>query len=235
MWLLGGLAAAILLWAGLKSFAGADPKRLAKLSKQVGGTLALGVAGLLVLRGRIDVAIPLGGFGAWLLGLNVGLPASLGRRTRPSPGAVSPVRSAAIEMELDHETGAMRGTMLAGAFAGRALEDLSEAELVLVGRDCAGDPDSERLLDAYLDRRFPGRARDAQPDPDAGPGRAGGPGPMTPQEAHQILGLEPGAGDEAIRAAHRALMKRLHPDQGGSTYLAARVNEAKDLLLHRHR
>ena len=233
MWLLGGLAAAILLWAALKAYAGADPSKIAKYGKKVGGGLALAAAALLLVRGRVDMAIPLGGLGAWLLGLNVGMPASLTRRTQRQPGATSRVSSAAIEMELDHETGAMRGRMLAGAFAGRALDELSEAELVLVGRDCAGDPESERLLDAYLDRRFPGRAQDAKPDQDAGTVRAGGPGPMTPEEAHQILGLQPGAGEEAVRAAHRALMKRLHPDQGGSTYLAARVNEAKDLLLRR--
>ena len=88
---------------------------------------------------------------------------------------------------------------------------------------------------AYLDRRDPRWREHAQADAATGPSRAGWGGKMTEEEAYQVLGVQPGASAEDIGRAHRTLMKKLHPDQGGSTYLAARVNEAKDVLLRRHR
>jgi hypothetical protein len=204
--------------------------------KVVGGLLALGTAALLLLRGRIDVALLLGAAGAWLLGWG-GFPMPwASTRSQPTPGRVSRVRSAMIEMELDHDTGAMDGTVLAGAFQGQRLGALDEASLKRLLAECrASDPDGLRLLEAYLDRRSPGWREDAEPHEHA---RAGGepkPGTMTEEEAYQILGLAPGASVDEIRRAHRALMKKLHPDQGGSTYLAARVNQAKEVLLGRHR
>jgi DnaJ-domain-containing protein 1 len=89
---------------------------------------------------------------------------------------------------------------------------------------------------AYLDRRDPGWRENSQTDATTGSGRRGwSTGKMTEEEAYQILGVQPGASAKDIGLAHRSLMKKLHPDQGGSTYLAARVNEAKDVLLRRHR
>jgi hypothetical protein len=95
------------------------------------------------------------------------------------------------------------------------------------------DPDGARLLETYLDRRFAGWRETAQGQSEAG-GGLGGSGSMSAQEAYQILGLAPGAGSEEIVRAHRILMKKLHPDHGGSTSLAARVNQAKDVLLRGH-
>ena len=98
----------------------------------------------------------------------------------------------------------------------------------------AFDAESVALLESYLDRRFPVWRQNAQGDTAGGQRRAAASGKMTDEEAYQILGLQPGAGRDDISRAHRALMKKLHPDQGGSTYLAARVNEAKDTLLRTH-
>jgi DnaJ-domain-containing protein 1 len=135
-------------------------------------------------------------------------------------------------MRLDHDSGVMTGAVTAGTFAGRELDALSQPELqALLAELQAADPDGVRLLDAYLDRRFAGRGENADPNADTRGGGAAKGGAMTKQEAYDILGLQPGAGEEAVRQAHRNLIKRLHPDAGGSSALAARVNEAKDVLL----
>jgi DnaJ-domain-containing protein 1 len=140
-----------------------------------------------------------------------------------------------LEMRLDHDSGRMQGKVLQGRFAGRELDDLQAADLDALRLELQGaDPDGLKLLDAYLDRRFPGRGEHADADADARRQRPVQPGAMSEQEAYDILGLQPGASADQIRAAHRALIKRLHPDAGGSGALAARVNEAKDVLLKRH-
>ena len=233
--LLYGIAAVGLVWWLSRIFARGNPAAIAKGLKLAGGVAALAGAGLMLFRGRIDMAFLLGGAAAWLFGWSgFGVP-GFGRRTARTPGAVSRVRSAMIEMELDHDTGALGGTVLAGSFAGRALNDLSEEALRRLYAECAqADVDGVRLLEAYLDRRFPRWREDAQGDAHA---RRAQPhtSAMSEEEAYQILGLQPGAGADEVRRAHRTLMKKLHPDQGGSTYLAARVNQAKEILLDRHR
>ena len=135
-------------------------------------------------------------------------------------------------MELDHDSGAMRGRILTGPHEGRTLDALDLT--TLLGFLPEIDGESRALLAAYLDRREPGWRDHAERDTDAGSAATGG-GKMTEEEAYQILGLQPGASAEEIGRAHRSLMKKLHPDQGGSTYLAARVNQAKDVLLRHHR
>jgi hypothetical protein len=232
MTLLFGLAAlAVLLWMAQK-YLQADPRKLAAMAKPAAGTAVLGFAGFLALRGQYALAAPLAFVGFGLLGWVPFGPAGFGARTQKSTGQVSRVRSAFLDMELDHDTGAMRGVIVAGPRQGTQLDALDVDTLVgLIGEI---DEESRALLAAYLDRRDAGWREHAQAD--AAAGRRSAPrGPMTHEEAYQILGLERGASTEDIVGAHRTLMKKLHPDLGGTNYLAARVNEAKDTLLRQHR
>ena len=231
--LLGVVVLILLLWAA-KAFSKADPKQAARLVRQIGGVAALLLAAFLLSRGQIAVAVPVGIFGLGLLGWVVPWPAILSGRARKTSGQVSRVRTAFLEMELDHDSGAMRGRVLAGRHQGAALDALDLATLLSLMGEIDGD--SRNLLMAYLDRREPRWREHAQHDAAAGDGRgATFGGKMTEQEAYQILGLQPGASAQEITRAHRSLIKKLHPDQGGSTYLAARINQAKEVLLRRHR
>jgi hypothetical protein len=201
--------------------------------------ISLAVAAFVGVRGELAVAIPLGIFGAGLLGWspfsgtgfpNIGGIFSGGAAR--SPGQTSQVRSHFLEMTLDHDSGALSGRIVAGPHAGRLLDDFDLGELAAMIPSFDGE--SVALLESYLDRRFPAWRENAQGNSASGQRRAPSRGKMTDEEAYQILGLQPGAGRDEIGRAHRALMKKLHPDQGGSTYLAARVNEAKDTLLRTH-
>jgi hypothetical protein len=230
--LLGIAALVIVLWL-LHVFARANPQGLAIGLKTAGGVAALAAAGFHTFRGQNSQAITLGITGLGQLGWLPWSMAGWGARTQKTTGQVSRVRSAFIEMELDHDTGTMTGRLLAGRYQGVTLDALDLTTLLAVANEI--DEESRALLAAYLDRRHPRWREHANGDAAAGkvdPPRAG---KMTDEEAYQVLGVAPGASPEEISRAHRLLMKKLHPDQGGSTYLAARVNEAKDVLLRRHR
>ena len=194
--------------------------------------MAVAVAGFLMLRGHLEVGVPLGLFGLGLLGWGPFASSGLFQRTQKSPGQISRVRAPFVEMELDHDSGAMHGRMTAGAHDGKALDALDLTTLLNLLTEV--DPESRALLEAYLDRREPTWREHAQGDAAAGQGAPRG-GKMTEEEAYQILGVKAGASAEEIGRAHRSLMKKVHPDQGGSTYLAAQINEAKEVLLRRHR
>ncbi len=239
------IAGLLILWlasAGLKAFVRANPAALAGAVRRGGGLLAMGAAVLVLLRGRLDLAMLLGGAGFWLAtGRRLSLRDALRRGAGGGRGRrVSRVRSAMIEMELDHGSGTMTGCVLAGPDEGAALDGLSRTRcLGLHARCLRDDPEGARLLEAYLDRRFPDWRQAAHEAGDPGGARASDgvgrrPGAMSEEEAHQVLGLPKSATREDVTRAHRALMKKLHPDHGGSTSLAARVNEAKDVLMRRH-
>ncbi len=230
-----GLILLILLLSAIKQFARLDAGAVARAVRNGAGILGLIGAVLLLLRGRIGFAAALAGMAASFAGWQKFGPGfspfgALGS----GAGRVSTVRSAMLEMRLDHASGAMTGAVLQGSFAGRPLETLARPELMSLRAELVrDDPDGVALLETYLDRRFSGW-REAE-EGQAQPGRAAGAsGAMSRREALETLGLEEGASAEDIVRAHRTLMKKLHPDHGGSTGLAARVNQATDVLLQRH-
>jgi len=238
--LIAGAVAVFVLYTLLQMFRSANPAMLARAIKIVGGIVSLAVAAFVGLKGELAVAIPLGVFGAGLLGWSPFGAGSFpnfggvfGGAGKPRGGQRSRVRSHFLEMMLDHDSGAMSGNIIAGPDAGHSLDDFDLPALAAMMSRF--DTESCALLESYLDRRFPAWRQHAQGDTAAGERRAASSGKMTDEEAYQILGLQPGASRDDIGRAHRALMKKLHPDQGGSTYLAARVNEAKDTLLRTHR
>lgn len=223
-----GLLALSLALVLLHGFTRASPAAIARQIRRGAGAAALAGAAVLFLRGLVSFAVPLAMLGWWLIW---GRKAPWqGGRAQPRPGQSSRVVTDHLEMELDHDTGAMHGRVLKGIFEGRAIESLQPAELALLWQDCRmTDAPSAQLIEAYLDRIHPTWREDvARGEREM---RSGRDGRMTVEEAYEILGLEPGASAEDIRHAHRELMLKLHPDRGGSTYLAAKVNEAKDVLL----
>jgi len=228
--LVGIVALLIILWF-VNKFMQANPKGIAYLVQRGGGVAAMIAAVYLFSVGQLAVALPLAFMAFNLLGW---LPSEMfGVKSQKSAGQTSRVRSAFLEMELDHDTGTMRGRIVAGRHAGASLETFETSALIALLAEL--DEESRALLMAYLDRRDARWREHAQGGAAAGEGGSVRAGKMSKEEAYQILGLQPGASAEEIGRAHRALMKKLHPDQGGSTYLAARVNEAKDVLLRSHR
>jgi len=143
----------------------------------------------------------------------------------------SEVTTDTLAMQLDHTTGDLDGEVLRGPFTGRSLGSMGLAELLELLASCQrDDPRSVALIETYLDRRQPDWREEVGGDQQDHAASGGG-GEMDHATALEVLGLEPGASDDEIKAAHRRLMTKLHPDHGGSGYLAAQLNQAKDLLL----
>jgi hypothetical protein len=247
--LLAGLALFLLLWFGSRYFAFADTSKIARNIRRFGWVALFIIGGLLLLPGLLVIALPLAMLGYSLLqkqGIRVGpfggmrYGAGYGR-TRRRPGQKSFIRTNSLEMTLDHDSGRVDGRCTRGRFAGRALSELSMAELrELAASLQQGDPQEAALLQAYLNQRSPGWQDGSQQGSSQSNGYAGGQrrsrssGGMSVEEAYEVLGVGRSASKDEIRTAHRQLMKRMHPDQGGSTYLAARINEAKEVLLSLH-
>jgi len=227
--LLGILSFAMLLLVATTIFMRAEPASLARTAT-LAGPIVLGLIGaIMLLVGRA-------GLGGMLLSAAFAWYSSgrLRLSKKKTPGKRSTVRTAALEMELDHDSGVLEGMVLAGRHEQKMLSAMSLKELRELYADLSGDQESLQLLETYLDGRFPVWREDTDPHGGDGQRVAPGSGAMTKEEAYKVLGLETGATPADIRKAHRRLMQRLHPDLGGTSFLAARINEAKDVLLTNH-
>jgi hypothetical protein len=220
-------------------YATADPKVLAKALTRVALAVLVIVILFLAFTGRI----------VWALGAAAALLPWVLRFARASRtaknysrmagsggGQTSTVNTRFLRVTLNHETGAVDGDVIEGPFAGRTLGSLGLLELVDLLKQCwVEDQQSTQVLEAYLDRVHPDwrtkASEDFSADGAQAGGRARGDREMTRAEAYEVLGLQPGADETEIKAAYHRIINALHPDKGGSNFLAAKVNEAKDLLL----
>jgi len=232
LYLLGGFAVLTGFLLLIYLFVNADPARLARGLKVTGIVIAVVAVATLAISGRLAALLmPL----AMLMPLLIRVRTVLDRHRPPSGGQTSTVTTAFLRMTLDHDTGAMEGTILRGRFTGMRLAELGPADLLALLRECrAEDEEGARLLEAYLDRLRPDWRDELAGARGAGGGAGSArpaAGDMTVEEAYAILGLAPGADPEAIKEAHRRLMVKFHPDHGGSDYLATKINRARDLLL----
>lgn len=236
-YLIGGIIVlGVLLLAG-KWFVSAEPKTLVRILKPVLFILAAAVIVFLIVTGRLFWVF-------WILPFAVPLYMRYRNAQRMAKntsrmfsggasGMASEVSSEFLEMRLDHDSGDMDGTVRKGRYAQRRLSDLSLEQLLDLYADYSGsDGESARLLAAFLDRMHPDWRENASAGGAHGDDTfAHNTGSMSRAEALRILGLPDDADEAEIKAAHHRLIAGLHPDRGGSAYLAAKINEARDVLL----
>jgi len=235
LWLLLGFFLLILTIAAVRWFATAQPGsvlRAFRWTAIVAGGLLLLLVAFGAARQLLAIALPL------LLPLLAQLPNWLRRMRLPEGsggGRTSSVETRFLRMQLDHDSGAMEGTILEGELKGRRLSELGLPDLVQLWiKFRVEDEQSADVLEAYLDRVYSAEWRAGAQDEAGGASsdaaQAARPS-MTEEEARAVLGVGADADEAEIRAAHRRLMQQLHPDRGGSDYLAAKINEARQVLL----
>jgi hypothetical protein len=218
----------------------ADARTLVKVLRRIGIGLLAAAALLLIVTGRFGLALAAGAFLLpWVVrtlnAAGAGAGAYSGAAgTGPAGGRGSEIRTRFLHMRLDHASGELDGEIVSGADAGRRLSDMDEASLIrLLAGYRLEDAQSAQLLEAYLDRAFSEWRQHAAAHEEQAKAASGEPTAMSKEDALRVLGLEAGASEAEIKAAYHRLISSLHPDRGGSGYLAAQVNRARDVLLGR--
>jgi DnaJ-like protein len=138
-----------------------------------------------------------------------------------------------LHVQIDMLSGQLRGEVLEGEFVGQTLQSLSLEQLqLLLQKYQQHDAESAALLAAYLNRQHSGWAAEGD-----GAGahssyeQAAAGAEMNVQQARDVLGVPDSATKKEIIKAHKRLMQKLHPDRGGSDFLAQQINRARDVLL----
>jgi len=227
-----GVALLVGLLLTMRWYVSADPKTLLKALKWLSLGLIVVIGLFLALTGRLAWAfVTLPVLVGWFMRFRSAarMFKNFSRMAGGASGASgetsSEVETRFLRMTLDHASGAMDGEILEGPHKGRTLSQLGQNDVVGLLGVCRGqDEQSAQILEAYLDRRYPQWRDEAASN-------GSFKGEMDRREALDILGLSDGASVEQIKEAHHRLIAGLHPDHGGSTYLAAKINRAKDLLL----
>ena len=229
--MLNFIFAVVIVFGGLwliRKFARTSPSQASGLTRKLAGGAIIALSGLLALRGLTAYAVPLFALGLGMLGQSAVFPNGF-PWAQKSTGQKSRVATTILAMELDHDSGTMTGEVLSGPFKGARLEEMNPNDLQSLYQFCARASDqSISLLEAWLDRSKP-EWRETWKGADKA--KQSGTGTMSRDEALAVLGLKSGATNEDIKNAHRRLMKDFHPDRGGSDYLAAKINQAKDILV----
>jgi DnaJ domain len=221
----------------LQWFLNAEPREILRALRWSGLIVAVVLAIVLLVTRQFQLIYTVAIFLVpWLLRVRA-LRNRMKSARGPAAGQASEVHTRFVVMQLDHDSGDMDGTVREGPFAGKRLSALALKDVVSIYRlALAADQTSAQVLQAYLERmhgdawRAGSQSEGGAEEETAGAGKAGG-GPMSRAEARAVLGVGPDATADEIKQAHRRLMKQYHPDHGGSDYLAAKINEAKEVLL----
>ena len=218
-----GAAVLIALMIGGQALASAKPGtilrviRLTALIALGGGALFFGITG------RLQIASGLA-FAALFFLRNKPLFSG----SAPSSGQTSTVKTDWLHADLDHDTGHMDALVIRGMFEGRKLSSLEQDELETLLEELTIDQQSHAIVQAYMERNHEGddtgQAHESSNPSDNSSGV------MSEAEAYEILELKPGATLSDIKTAHKNMMKKFHPDHNGSTYMAAKINQARDIL-----
>ncbi|MBE7636838.1 DnaJ domain-containing protein [Sneathiella sp. P13V-1] len=218
-----GAALLLALIVGGQAIASAKPSTLLKALRIVGLVLFSSAAAYFAVTARYQYAM---GFGAAALFCLRNKP--FFSSSTQNPGQQSGVSTDWLEATLDHDSGEMNASINKGVFAGKKLSDLSYDELQQLLKELERDEKSVAILQAYLNRYFAGESKTDEHETHSGTVKNKG---MSKDEAYEILELSAGATLEEIKAAHRRLVKKFHPDRGGSAYMTTKINQARDILI----